>query len=380
MDPTQMLQLFLLRVLGFGALAGYLLSVLQPSFVPQAIRSRPYAYAIGASILLQLIYSRVIYPTFVSPLRHLPTIKGVSIIIHNLVRSMPTTNTQQQSDRGQILYESPRGKSALKWMQQLPDAELIAITGQAGLAPVVVAGPEALRDILTTRADDFVKPWGVRAFLARAIGWGLILAEGHEHKKQKRALTPAFNIRRIRELYGLMWAKTQILLAEVAKDVQKQAGDDGFGVIELSEWSSRLTLDIIGPTAVGRDFHSLTAESNPIADAFLELLRPEVSRLVFFFLHFVIPEWLIRRLPLKENGVLNEIGGYLRGVCSDIIREKKSGLEKKGELAEHDMLSRIIQTGEFTDSEVMNQMLTFLAAGVSLVDLLTISLLSIPSI
>lgn len=135
------------------------------------------------------------------------------------------------------MYESPRGKSALKWMQQLPDAELIAISGQAGLAPVVVSGPEALRDILTTRADDFVKPWGVRAFLARAIGWGLILAEGHEHKKQKKALTPAFNIRRIRELYGLMWEKTQIFLAEVDKDVQKHAGDDGFGVIELSEWS-----------------------------------------------------------------------------------------------------------------------------------------------
>lgn len=129
---------------------------------------------------------------------------------------------------------------------------------------------------------------------------------------------------------------------------------------------SRLTLDIIGPTAVGRDFQSLTAESNPIADAFLELLRPEVGRLVFFFLHFVIPEWVIRRLPLKENGVLNEIGGYLRNVCSDIIREKKSGLEKKGELAEHDILSRIIQTGEFSDSEVTNQMVTFLAAGVRL--------------
>lgn len=126
---------------------------------------------------------------------------------------------------------------------------------------------------------------------------------------------------------------------------------------------SRLTLDIIGPTAVGRDFQSLTSESNPVADAFIELLRPEVRRLFFLALHFMIPEWVIRRLPLKENDTLNEIGGYLQSVCSDIIREKKGGLEKKGALAEHDILSRIIQSGEFTDDEVSNQMMTFLAAG-----------------
>lgn len=143
----------------------------------------------------------------------------------------------QSKNRGQILFESPRGKTALEWMEQLPDAELIAISGQFGLAPLVVAGPAALRDIMSTRADDFVKPWGIRAFLARAIGWGLILAEGPAHRKQRRALTPAFHVRRIRELYGLMWDKTQVFLREMEKDVRKQAGEDGFGVVELGEWA-----------------------------------------------------------------------------------------------------------------------------------------------
>lgn len=267
-----------------------------------------------------------------------------------------------------------------------PDAQLIKMRGAPGLSPILVAGPDALRDILNTHSYDFVKPWGVRAFLARAIGWGLIMAEGPEHKRQKKALTPAFHIRRIRELYTLMWEKTQIFLEELEKDVAKHAGDDGFGVVELSEWSryvvlirqssyanrvlklffpSRLTLDIIGPTAMGRDFQSLTTEENPIADAFIELLRPEIGRLVFLGLHFMIPEWIIRRLPLKENDTLNNIGGYLRNVCSDIIKVKKNDLKETGDVAEHDILSRIIQTGEFTDEEVSNQMVTFLAAGVS---------------
>lgn len=122
-------------------------------------------------------------------------------------------------------------------MEQLPDAQMIRLPGTIGLSPILISGPEAMRDILNTNSYDFEKPWGVRAFLARAIGWGLILAEGQEHKKQKKALTPAFHIRRIRELYTLMWEKTQIFLTELEKDVQKHAGEDGVGVVEISEWS-----------------------------------------------------------------------------------------------------------------------------------------------
>lgn len=78
MDPGLLIQLFLLKVLGFGAVAGYLLSVLQPSRLPQAIQSRPYAFSIAAALVLQTLYDRVVFPRFISPLRHVPTVKGVS--------------------------------------------------------------------------------------------------------------------------------------------------------------------------------------------------------------------------------------------------------------------------------------------------------------
>lgn len=122
-------------------------------------------------------------------------------------------------------------------MEQRPDAQLIRLPGVVGLSPIIVAGPDALRDILNTHCYDFEKPWGIRAFLARAIGWGLIMAEGAEHKKQKRALTPAFHIRRIRELYSLMWDKTQIFLEEVEKEIQRNSGGGGSSVVEVSEWA-----------------------------------------------------------------------------------------------------------------------------------------------
>lgn len=78
----------------------------------------------------------------------------------------------------------------------------------------------------------------MRAFLSRAIGWGVILAEGNEHKRQRKSLTGAFHVRRIRELYGLMWEKTQIFLQQLEKDVDKHMEAEGeFGVVEFSEWT-----------------------------------------------------------------------------------------------------------------------------------------------
>lgn len=136
------------------------------------------------------------------------------------------------------MFESPRGLSALQWMKANPDAQLIRIRSTFGFSTFLASGPDSLRDILNTKVYDFEKPWGVRAFLARAIGFGLILSEGADHRRQRKALTPAFHIKRIRELYGMIWDKTQILLREMAKDVENHTTTkDGFGTIEVGEWA-----------------------------------------------------------------------------------------------------------------------------------------------
>ena len=136
------------------------------------------------------------------------------------------------------LSESPRGAHALRRCHEFPDAQLIRGPARFGIGGILATGPDALRDILNTNVYDFQKPRGLRNFLARAIGWGLILVEADEHRKQRRILTPAFNIKKIRELYGLMWQKTQILLQSLEADVAKNSPDkDGFAVIEVSEWA-----------------------------------------------------------------------------------------------------------------------------------------------
>lgn len=227
----------------------------------------------------------------------------------------------------------------------------------------------ALRDVLSTHTYDFEKPWGVRAFLARVIGFGLILSEGDAHRKQRKALTPAFHIRKIRELYGLMWDKTQVLLEQLEKDIDEhpvtaQSGEK-VGKVEMAEWASRLTLDVIGPTAMGRDFQSLTTVENPIAQAFLEILEPNRQRLAYLAMSLLLPQNLIRHIPWSVNEVLDRNEKFLRGLCHEIVAEKKKDLHSEKAAHDYDILTQIVKTNSFTDDSLVDQMLTFLAAGVS---------------
>ena len=124
---------------------------------------------------------------------------------------------------------------------------------------------------------------------------------------------------------------------------------------------------MIGPTALGKDFGALTSKDNIIAQAFLEVLEPSKSRLVFLGMHFFLPEWLIRRFPIKTNAMLDKNQKILRGICNDIVVEKKQLMlaGEKSHIGDRpDLLTRIMETGEFSDSELIDQMLTFLAAGV----------------
>lgn len=96
-------------------------------------------------------------------------------------------------------------------------------------------------DVLHTRSYDFVKPLGARQFLARGLGYGLILSEGDAHRTQRKALTPAFTIKNIRAMYPLMWEKTLVFLQKLDGEIRrypapkKDGGEAGY--VEMIDWA-----------------------------------------------------------------------------------------------------------------------------------------------
>lgn len=131
---------------------------------------------------------------------------------------------------------------------------------------------------------------------------------------------------------------------------------------------SRLTLDIIGPAAIGRDFQSLENENDPVSQNYTAILKPSVDLLVLFGASLLFPQWMVKLIPCKANITLPRRVNYLRRVFHDILVEKRELLAREKsdqEPAEGDILGTMMRGGEFSDSELVDQMLTILAAGVS---------------
>ena len=66
----------------------------------------------------------------------------------------------------------------MHWIRTIPNDGLIHFRDHLNRSYLLATSHQALLDVMSTNTYDFEKPWLIRNFLARIIGFGLILSEG----------------------------------------------------------------------------------------------------------------------------------------------------------------------------------------------------------
>lgn len=246
----------------------------------------------------------------------------------------------------------------------------------------MLTSPKALAEVLVTKNYDFEKPAMMRSGLGLILGNGILLAEGDEHKAQRKSLMPAFAFRHVKNLYPVFWEKscsgvqamvkqieldaakepTSPTIADPEKDALDKATNSKVGRLEVGGWASRITLDIIGVAGLGRDFDATSDPDNELFKTYNSIFTPSLQAQLLGVLGLLIPLWMIRSIPVKRNEVMTNAAKTIRGACHDLIREKKEKLARK-ELTDVDILSVALESGGFTDDNLVDQLMTFLAAG-----------------
>ncbi|KAK8126135.1 cytochrome P450 [Apiospora kogelbergensis] len=271
------------------------------------------------------------------------------------------------------------GVNSLFRINTVPNNGLIRYAGIFNQERIMPTSPKALADVLVTRNYDFEKPSQIRNSIGRILGIGVLLAEGDQHKVQRRNLMPAFAFRHVKDLYPVFWHKSreaiQAMTSEVTEGAKKQATAqkdtqresetprrEGWASFEVSEWASRATLDIIGVAGLGRDFGALHNPDNELSSRYRVLFRPSRQARILGILGLFMPAWITNRIPVKRNNDIALAAKTIRAVCSDLIQEKREKLARK-ELTDVDILSVALESGTFTDAELVDQLMTFLAAG-----------------
>ncbi|KAI5466428.1 cytochrome P450 [Mariannaea sp. PMI_226] len=295
-----------------------------------------------AWLMLWVIWAIWVYPLFVSPLRHLPG---------------PTNNHWIWGQGKKILAE-PSGIPMREWVNGISHNGVIRYRGLLNQERLLIVSPKALAEVLVTNNYAFEKPRQVQWSLGRILGIGVLLAEGDEHRMQRRSLTPAFAFRHVKNLYPVFWKKA----CEATQAMTASFGTEGETEVEIMSWASRVTLDIIGVAGMGRDFGAIRDENSPLSNTYRSVFKPSRQAQILNLLGLFVPLWLVNMLPVQRNGDIRQAASEIRAVCRDLIREKKLKMVNKEE-ADVDILSVALESGGFTDENLVDQLMTFLAAG-----------------
>jgi cytochrome P450 len=261
-------------------------------------------------------------------------------------------------------------------VNNIPNEGIIRYLGLFNSERIMITTPKALGEVLVTRNYDFVKPVHFRAGLGRLLGIGILLAEGEEHKTQRKNLMPAFAFRHVKDLYPLFWEKSR----EAVEAMTEQVNDGGIknedlpdfqkrsdvendtAVLEVGEWASRATLDIIGIAGLGQDFGAIRDPDTVLNKTYRTVFKPSRQAAMLNMLNLFLPMWFVSRLPIKRNGEIEAAAAVIRSSCRQLIRAKKEKLEKH-ELTDVDILSVALESGGFSEENLVDQLMTFLAAG-----------------
>ncbi|CAG8957287.1 hypothetical protein HYFRA_00010710 [Hymenoscyphus fraxineus] len=298
------------------------------------------------NFLIWILWAGFIYPHFFSPLRHLPQPKGGWPIIRF----------------GGSGFQRPAGQRFLEFIETIPNEGIIRVPGFFNSEGILLANSEALAEVLVRKSYDYEKPTEVRNFLREILGDGLILTEGDEHKFQRKHLLPAFSFRHIKELIPVFWSRSIAMREQIIKEMQETGEPDGQSVVELNHWASKVTLDIIGVAGLGRDFRALSNADDPLVKNYDELLEPTSEKLVYFVCNLIFGRRLVSWMPWRLNERLMTTTGTLREFCLEFLQQKKEVM--KMESAEQlDILSLLIKSNCFSDETLIDQLLTFIAAG-----------------
>lgn len=136
------------------------------------------------------------------------------------------------------------------------------------------------------------------------------------------------------------------------------------GIIEVGNWTSRATLDIIGLSGMGQDFNSLQDSENKLNQTYRTVFRPNKMAKIMGLLGVFLPFWFLSRIPVKHNSNIDGASATIKQICRDLIANKRKKMDSK-ERTDVDIISVALESGGFTDEDLANQMMTFLVRHIS---------------
>ncbi|KAJ7488422.1 cytochrome P450 [Mycena latifolia] len=297
---------------------------------------------------------QLLYRDLTSPLRHVVGPTSPSLILGNF---------KELADDAQL---------TAKWRSQF--GRNFLFRGLFSISELHTADLKAINHIVTNSAVYQRAPT-TRAFTQRLLGKGLLGVEMDDHKRQRRAMNPAFSVGQIRVV-------TEVFVEKAAqlRDIWvRQAAPEKEGAhIDVLFWLRRMTLDVIGQAGFNYEFDALEPKGQPneLNQLFTELIHsPRANRYFAFRLsQAIVP--ILRLLPVPGTRTVRRARTKMFTIGRQIVWNSKAALkagdDKKTLGRRRDLLAALLNANLSTnipdsqrlqEAEVIAQIPTFFFAG-----------------
>ncbi|KAK2743551.1 hypothetical protein FQN57_004849 [Myotisia sp. PD_48] len=329
----------LLLIKNYNSFSGWMFTVAFPIFT--------------ANYICLFVYSTLVYPEFISPLRRIP--RGKWWLPRKLHR--------------QLILGTTSANALYKIAQETPNDGVIALREATGFC-LAVTKPHVIAELLVHRAAHFQKPEPIRALLNSLTGGGIFSLEGDTHRYLRKKSLPHFGFRAVKDLYPLMWNHALKFAESLENELVRQHGGSNqggppSGKLEFTRWSDNTTVDIIGTTLFGREFKALDESKDSKFDKAVQLLNvvvvPSVEMQLYLSLSVFFSMRLLKMIPWRMNQKFEETMTRLKKTCIELVEDKRTAIKEGGQHV--DILSQMIESKDFSDTQISAELITYMLAG-----------------
>ncbi|KAF5831105.1 cytochrome P450 [Dunaliella salina] len=226
---------------------------------------------------------------------------------------------------------------------------------------VIISDPAYAKQILTTNSNKYSK--GVLTeILDWILGTGLIPADGEIWKIRRRTIGPALHKKFLAAMVDMFGDSTLHGCNNLDKAIKEGRS------VDMENFFSRLTLDIIGKAVFNYDFDSLTND-DPVIEAVYTVLAEAEHRSTAPFKYWELP-FASEVIPRQRKCV--EALQVLNNTLDRLIARSKKLVEEEDEefveeflsTADPSILHFLIAAGEnVTSKQLRDDLMTLLVAG-----------------
>ncbi|KAF8309460.1 cytochrome P450 [Clavulina sp. PMI_390] len=322
------------------------------------------ALAIGGYLLYQL---KQLFDCTIRASWHLRNVPG------------PPHQTYMLGNFG-MLTSRPPGLGYKDWHDKY--GKVVLWRGFFSLPRVSITDKKALNHILVQQPYEFPKSPFDRRLLASFLGHGLFVADGNDHKRQRRVMNPAFGSIHMKAMYPMFLAKAQKFRDLSLNLIEQSSESPQRASIDLVKHTMKVTLDVIGAAGFDYDIGAIEGgEQNELMRAFNTLFATNRTLPFFILLRRMFPlfDTLVpdrtqmtrdRKNALETmtrigKRIVAEKGAAIRAGISSLDGSKSSSVGKDliSLLLKANMDEELKPSQRLSDDEVAAQITTFLLVG-----------------